>query len=85
VAPSHLRERKTYREQVLRVVYEAVEGNRLLGAPGRKLRNDLRIPEDDLAGEGRITVDRKPGNTPAMASLTHQGIRRMEAEEEQRG
>ncbi|GAB7109635.1 hypothetical protein JCM4814A_79500 [Streptomyces phaeofaciens JCM 4814] len=29
-----LRERKTYRAQVLRVPYEAVEGNRLLGITG---------------------------------------------------
>ncbi|MER5612843.1 hypothetical protein [Streptomyces sp. NPDC002215] len=84
-----LRERQIYRERVLTALYEAIEGNRLLGVPGRKLRNDLRIPEEDLAadctclaGEGLITVDWEPGNTPAMVSLTHRGIRRMEAEEE---
>ncbi|WP_030714510.1 hypothetical protein [Streptomyces sp. NRRL S-237] len=84
-----LRERKTYRDQVLRVLYEAVEGNRLLGITGTQLRRDLHVPEQDLAaactylaGEGLITVDWEPGNTPAMVTLTHEGIRRMEAEEE---
>ncbi|MCB8902345.1 MULTISPECIES: hypothetical protein [unclassified Streptomyces] len=87
-----LRERQVHHERVLTALYEATEGNRLLGVPGRKLRNDLRIPEEDLAaacthlaGEDLITVGREPGNTPAMVSLTHQGIRRMEAEEEERG
>ncbi|MCT4352182.1 hypothetical protein M5362_03430 [Streptomyces sp. Je 1-79] len=87
-----LHERQAYRERVLAALYEATEGNRLLGVPGQKLRNDLRIPEEDLAaactylaGEGLVTVDWEPGNTPAMVSLTHQGIRRMEAEEEERG
>ncbi|GGS78568.1 hypothetical protein GCM10010222_19990 [Streptomyces tanashiensis] len=87
-----LRERQAYRERVLTALYEATEGNRLLGVPGRKLGNDLRIPEEDLAAactylvsEGLITVDWEPGNTPAMASLTHQGILRMEAAEEERG
>ncbi|MFH8733338.1 hypothetical protein [Streptomyces sp. NPDC017964] len=87
-----LRERQVYRDRVLTALYEATEGNRLLGVPGRTLRNDLRIPEEDLAaactylaGEGLITVDWEPGNTPSMVSLTHQGIRRMEAEEEERG
>ncbi|MFF5449132.1 hypothetical protein [Streptomyces sp. NPDC012888] len=84
-----LRERKTYRGQVLRVLYEAVEGNRLLGITGAQLRRDLLVPEQDLAaactylaGEGLINVDWGPGNTPAMVTLTHEGIRRMEAEEE---
>lgn len=36
-----LHERKTYREQVLRILYEAVEGNRLLGITGAQLRHDL--------------------------------------------
>ena len=87
-----LHERQLYRERVLTALYEATEGNRLLGITGRKLRNDLRIPEEDLAaacayltGEGLISVDWEPGNTPAMVSLTHQGIRRMEAEEQERG
>lgn len=44
-----LRERQVYRDRVLTALYEATEGNRLLGVPGRTLRNDLRIPEEDLA------------------------------------
>ncbi|MFB7103443.1 MULTISPECIES: hypothetical protein [Streptomyces] len=87
-----LHQRQGYRERVLTALYEATEGNRLLGITGRKLRNDLRIPEEDLAaactyltGEGLISVDWEPGNTPAMVSLTHQGILRMEAEEQERG
>ncbi|GGW01341.1 hypothetical protein [Streptomyces narbonensis] len=46
---------------------------------------DLAAACTYLAGEGLISVDWEPGNTPAMVSLTHQGIRRMEAEEEERG
>ncbi|MEU5215011.1 hypothetical protein AB0G79_02270 [Streptomyces sp. NPDC020807] len=87
-----LHQRQGYRDRVLTALYEATEGNRLLGITGRKLRNDLRIPEEDLAaactyltGEGLITVDWEPGNTPAMVSLTHQGILRMETEEQERG
>lgn len=87
-----LRERKSYREKIMRALYEAAEGNRLLGVDGVKLRNDLGIPEQDLAaactylaGEGWVVVDWARGNTPAMITLTHQGIRRMETEEEQRG
>ncbi|MCX4776607.1 hypothetical protein [Streptomyces sp. NBC_01264] len=85
-------ERKTYRDQVLRVLYEAVEDNRLLGVTGAQLRQDLHVPEQDLAaactylaGEGLITVDWEPGNTSAMVTLTHAGIRRTETEEEERG
>ncbi|MFI7006036.1 hypothetical protein [Streptomyces sp. NPDC050145] len=87
-----LRERQDFRSRVLTALYEATEGNRLLGVTGRRLRNDLRIPEEDLAaactylaGEDLITVDWEPGNTPAMVCLTHQGIRRMEADEEAHG
>ncbi|WKX71306.1 hypothetical protein [Streptomyces sp. XD-27] len=87
-----LRERKTYRTQVLQALYEATEGNRLLGVAGARLRDDLGIHEEDLAaactylvGEGLIAVDWATGNTPAMVTLTHQGIRLMEAEEEGRG
>ncbi|MEU5532131.1 hypothetical protein [Streptomyces sp. NPDC020362] len=87
-----LRERKTYREKIMRAVYEAAEGNRLLGVDGMELRNDLGIPEQDLAaactylaGEGWVVVDWARGNTPAMITLTHQGIRRMETAEEERG
>ncbi|MFF5127673.1 hypothetical protein ACFY41_12235 [Streptomyces syringium] len=87
-----LRERKHYREMVLQALYEATEGNRLLGVTGAKLRADLDVHEEDLAaactylvGEGLIVVDWATGNTPSMVTLTHQGIRLMEAEEEQRG
>ncbi|MHB6908298.1 hypothetical protein [Streptomyces sp. DB-54] len=58
---------------------------------GAKLAQDLAIPAEDLAaactylvGEDLITVDWTAGNTPAMVTLTHQGIRCMEAEEEER-
>lgn len=85
-----LRERKNYREAIMKALYEAVEGNRLLGITGAKLRDELQVPEQDLAaacaylaGEGLITVDWARGNTPAMAMLTHQGIRLMEGEEEE--
>lgn len=84
-----LHERKAYRQQILEALYEATEGNRLLGTTGAKLGHDLDIPQQDLAAactylaaEGLITVDWEPGNTPTMVSLTHQGIRLMEAEEE---
>lgn len=84
-----LRERKTYRDHVMKTLYEATEGNRLLGVTGAKLHGDLGIDAEDLAaactylaGEGLITVDWVAGNTPAMVTLTHQGIRLMEAEEE---
>ncbi|MER5810023.1 hypothetical protein ABT143_17855 [Streptomyces sp. NPDC002033] len=87
-----LRERKGYREQILGALYEAIEGNRLLGMTGTRLARDLGVPEQDLAaactylaGEGLITVDWEPGNIPAMVTLTHQGIRLMEAAEEERG
>jgi hypothetical protein len=78
-----LRERKNYRQAIMKMLYEATEGNR---------RDDLQIPEQDLAaacaylvGEELITVDWAQGNTPAMVMLTHRGIRLMEAEEEERG
>lgn len=87
-----LRDRKTYRDRIMRALYQAAEGNRLLGVDGAKLRTDLGIPEQDmaaacmyLAGEGLVVVDWGRGNTPAMITLTHQGIRQMETEEEGRG
>jgi hypothetical protein len=87
-----LRDRKTYRERIMQALYQAAEGNRLLGVDGAKLRTDLGIPEQDmaaacmyLAGEGWVVVDWERGNTPAMITLTHQGIRQMETEEEGRG
>jgi hypothetical protein len=85
-----LAERKAYREKIMQTLYETAEGNRLLGITGTKLRDDLGIPEADsaaactyLEGEGLITVDWAAGNTPAMVMLTHQGIRLMEAKEEE--
>lgn len=87
-----LRERKNYRQAIMKMLYEATEGNRLLGVTGARLRDDLQVPEQDLAaacaylvGEELITVDWTQGNTPAMVMLTHRGIRLMEAEEEERG
>ncbi|MFE7778843.1 hypothetical protein ACFU5O_34205 [Streptomyces sp. NPDC057445] len=87
-----LHERKTYREAIMKALYETTEGNRLLGVTGTKLRDDLEVPEQDLAaacayleGEGLVTVDWARGNTPTMVTLTHQGILLMEAEEEGRG
>ncbi|MFE9312219.1 hypothetical protein ACIQCF_22055 [Streptomyces sp. NPDC088353] len=87
-----LRERKTHREKVMRALYQATVGNRLLGVDGAKLRNDLGIPEQDLAaactylaGEGLVVVDWARGNTPVMVTLTHLGIQQMETEEEERG
>lgn len=87
-----LRERKNYREAIMKTLYEATEGNRLVGVTGARLRDDLQVPEQDLAaacaylvGEELITVDWAQGNTPAMVMLTHRGIRLMEAEEEERG
>ncbi|MET9449824.1 hypothetical protein [Streptomyces cinerochromogenes] len=87
-----LRDRKTYRERIMQALYQAAEGNRLLGVDGAKLRTDLGIPEQDmaaacmyLADEGWVVVDWGRGNTPAMITLTHQGIRQMETQEEGRG
>ena len=89
-----LRERKNYRKTILKALYDAVEGNRP-GMTGAKLRDDLHMPEQDLAaacmylaGEGLITVEWTSHNTPAMVTLTHEGIRLMETEEteeEERG
>ncbi|EFL16133.1 hypothetical protein [Streptomyces sp. C] len=84
-----LHERKAYRQQILEALYEATEGNRLLGITGAALEHGLHIPQPDLAAactylaaDGLIIVDWEPGNTPAMVSLTHQGIQLMEAQEE---
>ncbi|MFH8367809.1 hypothetical protein [Streptomyces sp. NPDC018031] len=44
---------------------------------------DLAAARTYLAGEGLVTVDREPGNTPAVITLTHEGVRRLEAEEEE--
>ncbi|MGW1728777.1 hypothetical protein ACWCQK_38670 [Streptomyces sp. NPDC002306] len=87
-----LHERKTYRQAIMKMLYDATEGNRLLGVTGARLRDGLQVPEQDLAaacaylvGEELITVDWAQGNTPAMVMLTHRGIRLMEAKEEERG
>lgn len=87
-----LAERKAYREKIMQALYEASEGNRLLGVTGARLLHSLGIREEDLAaactylvGEDLIAVDWTTGNTPAMVTLTHQGIRLMEAKEEEHG
>ncbi|MFE9097280.1 hypothetical protein [Streptomyces sp. NPDC007264] len=83
-----LRKRKTYRMAVLRSLYGAVERNRP-EVSGATLRDELRLPDEDLfaacsylVGEGLITVDWTSHRTPATVSLTHEGIRFMEEEEE---
>ncbi|MFE1311418.1 hypothetical protein [Streptomyces sp. NPDC058755] len=83
-----LHERQHYRESIMKTLYEAIEGNRLLGLTGTQSREDLAMPEEDLAAacmywaaEGLIQVDRARGNTPAMVTLTHKGIQLMETEE----
>jgi hypothetical protein len=84
-----LHERRHYREAIMKTLYEAIEGNRLLGLTGARLREELSLPEEDLAAactylaaEGLVQVDWARGNTPAMVTLTHKGIRLMESEEE---
>ncbi len=44
-----LRERKNYRQAIMKMLYEATEGDRLLGVTGARLRDDLQVPEQDLA------------------------------------
>ena len=85
-----LHERKNYRTAVLKALYQATGENRP-GATGARLRDDLRLPEQDLAaactylvGEGLVEVDWTTHHTPAMVTLTHEGIRQMEAEEQER-
>lgn len=87
-----LRERKIHRKAVLQAVYDASQGRRVPGVPGAKLREALHVPDQELADacaylsdEGLITVDWTTHETPATVALTHQGIRLMEAEEEERG
>ncbi|MFJ9612878.1 hypothetical protein [Streptomyces noursei] len=75
--------RQSCRDQVLRVLYEAVEGNHLLGIAGAQLRRGLHVPEQDLTDEGMITVDWEPDGTPTMVTLTRKGNRHLEAEEEE--
>ncbi|GAB2767079.1 hypothetical protein [Streptomyces bullii] len=83
-----LHEREHYRKAIMKTLYEAIEGNRLLGLTGAQLREDLAMPEDDLAAactyladEGLVQVDWARGNTPAMVTLTHKGIQFMETQE----
>jgi hypothetical protein len=83
-----LRERKSYRKAVLRSLYGAVEQNRP-EVSGSALRAELGLPDDDLAAacgyladEGLINVDWTSHRTPAAVSLTHEGIRLMEEQEE---
>jgi hypothetical protein len=83
-----LRERKNYRQAVMNSLYAAVAANRP-EVSGAALRDELGMPDEDLfaacaylVGEGLITVDWTSHKTPATVSLTHEGIRFMEAEEE---
>ncbi|MBH5337516.1 hypothetical protein IHE55_23215 [Streptomyces pactum] len=84
-----LTERKRYREAVLHALYTAVADNRT-ELPGEGLRAQLGMPDADLAAacgyladEGLVTVEWTSHGTPATVALTHEGLRRMEAEEEQ--
>lgn len=88
-AMATLHERKTYRKAVLKSLYGAVERNRP-NVSGLTLRDLLGLTEEDLsaacvylAGEGLIAVDWTSHKTPATVSLTHEGIRFMEGEEEE--
>ncbi|MDC0774112.1 hypothetical protein, partial [Streptomyces sp. HD] len=83
-----LHQRRHYREAIMKSLYEAMEGNRLLGLTGAQLREHVAMPEEDLAAactylaaEGLIQVDWARGNTPAMVTLQHKGIQLMESEE----
>ncbi|MDQ0992102.1 hypothetical protein [Streptomyces sp. V3I7] len=83
-----LHERKAYRKAVLRTLYGAIEQNRP-ETSGATLREQLGLPDEDLAaacaylaGEGLISVEWTSHKTPAIVSLSHQGIRFMEEREE---
>jgi hypothetical protein len=85
-----LRERKTNRKAILRSLYGAVEHNRP-EVSGSALRAELGLPDEDLsaacaylADEGLISVDWTSHRTPAAVSLTHEGVRLMEQQEEER-
>ncbi|MFH7337369.1 DUF5994 family protein [Streptomyces sp. KHY 26] len=85
-----LRERKNNRKAVLRCLYGAVERNRP-DVSGSSLRAELGLADEDLsaacaylADEGLIDVDWTSHRTPAAVSLTHEGIRLMEEQEEER-
>ncbi|GHF44353.1 hypothetical protein GCM10010218_27100 [Streptomyces mashuensis] len=82
-----LGERRAYRRAVLEALYAAVELNHP-EVSGAALRDRLPMPDEDLsaacaylADAGLITVDWTSHNTPATASLTHDGIYFMEEEE----
>ncbi|MEU4464361.1 hypothetical protein AB0G20_11720 [Streptomyces sp. NPDC024017] len=84
-----LRERKNNRKAVLRVLYGAVERNRP-EVSGSALHDELDLPDEDLsaacvylADDGLISVDWTSHRTPATVSLTHEGLRLMEEEDEQ--
>ncbi|WP_112467977.1 hypothetical protein [Streptomyces triticisoli] len=84
-----LRERKTNRKAILRSLYGAVEHNRP-EVSGAALRDELGLPDEDLsaacaylADEGLISVDWTSHRTPAAVSLTHEGVRLMEQQEEE--
>ncbi|MFG2140372.1 hypothetical protein [Streptomyces sp. NPDC048650] len=83
-----LHQRKRYRAEIMKLLYAAAEDTRP-GATGAQLRDDLHLPEQDLAaactylvGEGLVEVDWTTHRTPAMVTLTHEGIRHMESAEE---
>ncbi|MHB9860593.1 hypothetical protein [Streptomyces sp. YIM S03343] len=85
-----LRERKNNRKAVLRSLYRVVEHNRP-EVSGSELRAELDLPDEDLsaacaylADEGLINVDWTSHRTPAAVSLTHEGIRLMEKQEEEK-
>ncbi len=86
-----LSERKNYREAILKALYEATEVIGSLASAGRSAQRTPDPPAGSsaacayLTGEGLVTVDWEQGNTPAMVTLTHQGIRLMESGEEERG
>ncbi|MGW1586387.1 hypothetical protein [Streptomyces sp. NPDC002386] len=84
-----LSERKNNRKAVLRSLYEAVEVNRP-AVSGSALRTELGLPDEDLsaacsylADDGLISVEWTSHRTPATVSLTHEGIRLMEEQEEE--
>ena len=85
-----LHERKNYRTAVLKALYRATGENRP-GATGARLRDDLRLPEQDSGRRLYVSGGRRIGRgrlddtyRPAMVTLTHEGIRQMEAEEQER-
>ncbi|WP_267241602.1 hypothetical protein [Streptomyces sp. PR69] len=83
-----LRERRQYREAVLCALYEAIAENRS-SLSGETLRDAVRLPDEDLAAacsyladEGLVSVEWTSHRTPAIVTITHEGLRRMEAAED---